>query len=106
MDIVGIVLDFMHVHNFHYRLANGVKMFIFCANNSSSRYTDNRKQDTLFPDEGPTDGLDATTVTTESKYSIDITKSRKKVCLSLHCNASNNFSIQWGENLSFQSIGP
>ena len=34
--------------------------------------------------------LDDTIIMTEAKYSVDITKSRKKIILSLHYNASNS----------------
>ena len=36
--------------------------------------------------EGPTQGLDDTTITAEAKYPINFTQSRKKIVLSLHCN--------------------
>ena len=35
-----------------------------------------------------TDGLDDTTITAGAKYSVNITKSRKEICLSLHYNAA------------------
>ena len=39
----------------------------------------------------PTDGLGDTKITAEAEYSVNISKSRKKICLSLQCNASNSF---------------
>ena len=39
--------------------------------------------------QGPTDGLDDATITAEIKYSINITKSKMKICLNLHYNQSN-----------------
>ena len=51
---------------------------IFGAGNSSSTYTNNRKINILVNDEGPTDRLDNTT-RAEVKYSVNITKSRKKI---------------------------
>ena len=39
--------------------------------------------------QGPADGLDDATITAEIKYSINITKSKKKICLNLHYNQSN-----------------
>ena len=40
-------------------------------------YVGNKKKDILVPCEGPTDGLDEMKITTEAKYSINITKSKK-----------------------------
>ena len=54
-------------------------------------HADNRKKDILVLCEGPTDGLDDTSVTAEAKYSVNITMSREKICLSLHYNAVNSF---------------
>ena len=38
----------------------------------------------MILDEDSTQGLDDTTLTAETKYSINFTDSRKNVCLSLH----------------------
>ena len=43
--------------------------------------------------EAPAQGLDDTTILTEAKYSINNTKSRKKICLSLHYHAGNSFCM-------------
>ena len=40
-----------------------------------------------------TDGLDDTTITAEAKYSVNITNSIKKICLSLFYNAANSFFV-------------
>ena len=45
-------------------------------------YTDNGKIGKC-----PTDGLEDSTITAEAKYSVNITKLRKKICL--------NFTLQW-----------
>ena len=42
---------------------------------------DNRKKDILVLGEGTTDGLDITAATVKDKYSVNITTSRKKICL-------------------------
>ena len=63
MDVVVMVFDLMLVHNFSCQMVNGGGGG--CYNN--------------------------TTITVDAKYSINITKSRKKVCLSLHYNGSNSF---------------
>ena len=38
-----------------------------------------------------TDGLDDTTIMVHAKYSLNITRTRKKIYLSLHYNAANSF---------------
>lgn len=63
---------------------------IFGGDNSSSRHIDNGKK---YPNSwwiNSTDQLNDTTITTKAEYSVNITKSRKKICLSLHYNASNS----------------
>ena len=57
--------------------------------NSLSLHTDYRKEDILVLDEGPVNGLDDTSVTTETRYFINITKSRDK--FSLHFNSVDSF---------------
>ena len=68
---------------------NGLKKFLFF--DSSSVYADKRKKDILVLGESPTDRLDDTTITAEAKFSITITKSKKKIILSLHYNGGNGF---------------
>ena len=58
---------------------------------SSSVHVDDKKKDILVRGEGPTQGLDGTTLTTEKKYSINFTKSGRKFCLSLHYNGANSY---------------
>ena len=58
--------------------------------NSLSLHAHDRKKDILVLDERPTNGLDDTLTTREAKHSVNIAKSRKKLCLSLHCNATNH----------------
>ena len=41
---------------------------IFGVDMSSSVHVDNKKKDILLPGEGPTQGLDGTTLTAEKKY--------------------------------------
>ena len=41
--------------------------------------------------EGPTQGLDGTTLTSEKKYSINFTVTGMKFCLSLTYNGSNSY---------------
>ena len=45
----------------------------------------------LILGEGPTQGLDDTTLTAEAKYPINFTQSGKRFVVSLHYNVSNSF---------------
>ena len=56
---------------------------------SSSTHINNKKKDILFLGKGPTQGLEHT-LTAEKMYSIDFTVTKKKFCLSLHCNGANS----------------
>ena len=58
---------------------------------ASSVHIDNKEKDILILGERPTQGLDDTTLTAESKYSINFTQSRKRFVLGLHYNESNSF---------------
>ena len=57
----------------------------------SSAHVDNQGKDILILGEGPTQGLDDTTLTAEEKYPINFTQSGKRFVLSLHYNGSNSF---------------
>ena len=58
---------------------------------SSCVHVDNKKKDILILGEGPTQGLDGTTLTAEKRYSINFTVTRKKFCLSLYYNGANSY---------------
>ena len=58
---------------------------------NSSVHIDNKNKDILTLGEGPTQGLDDTTLTAEAKYPINLTQSGKRLVLSLHFNGSNSF---------------
>ena len=47
----------------------------------------------LILGEGPTKGLDDTTLTAETKYPINFTHLGKRFALSLHCNGNNSFLV-------------
>ena len=53
-------------------------------------YDDNKEKDILIFGEGPTQGLDDTTLTAEAKYPINFTQSEKSFVLSLHYHGSNS----------------
>ena len=58
---------------------------------SSSVNVDKNKKDILILGEGPTQGLDDTTLIAEKNYSISFTVTRKKFCLNLHYNGANSY---------------
>ena len=58
---------------------------------SSSVHIDNKGRDTLILGEGPTQGLDDTTLTAEAKDAINFTQLRKRFALSVRYNGSNSF---------------
>ena len=57
---------------------------------SSSVHVDNKKKYILMLGKGPTQGLEHK-ITTEKMYSINFTVTKKKFCLSLHCNGGNSY---------------
>ena len=66
----------------------GNNAIIFGVDMSSSVHVDNKKNDILILGEGPTQGLEGTTLTAEKMYLINFTAAKKKFCLSLHYNFS------------------
>ena len=54
-------------------------------------HIDNKNKNNLILGEGPTQGLDDTTLTAEAKYLINFTQSGKRFVLSLHYNGSKSF---------------
>ena len=64
-----------------------------------SVHVDNKKKDDLILGEGPTQGLDGTTLTAEKLYSINFTKNNKKFCLSLHYNGASSYLFVNGKEI-------
>ena len=60
----------------------GKNVIIFGADMSSYVHIDNKNKDILILDEGPTQRLDDTRLTTEAKYPISFTKSGKRFVFS------------------------
>ena len=81
----------IRVQNFHYLIPYGRNAIIFGADLNSSVHIDNKGKDIFILGEGPTQGLDDTTLTAEAKYPINFTQSGKRFLLSLHYNGSNSF---------------
>ena len=71
----------------------GKNVIIFGADMSSSVDMGNKRKDILILGEGPTQGLDDTTLTVQAIYPNNFTQSGKRVVLSLHYNGSNSFLI-------------
>ena len=58
-----------------------------------------KNKDDLILNEGPTQRLDDTTLTTEEKYPINFTQPRKRFVLSLYYNGSNSFLFLRGTKI-------
>ena len=69
----------------------GKIVIIFGADMSSFSHIDNKGKDILILGEGPTQGLDDTTLTAEAKYPINFTQLRKRFVLNLYYTGSNSF---------------
>ena len=69
----------------------GKKVIIFGAAMSSSVYIDNKNKDLLILGEGPTQGLDDNTLTSEAIYPISLAQPSKRFVLSLHYIGNNRF---------------
>ena len=68
-----------------------IKIIIFGADMSSSVHIDNKGKDILILGEGPTQGLNDTTLTAEAIYPINLTQPNKRFILSLYYNGNNSF---------------
>ena len=64
---------------------------IFGVDMSSSVHANNKNKDILIPGKRQTKGLENISLTAESEYSINFSRSERKFCLSLHYNGSNGF---------------
>ena len=76
---------------FHCQLVNCIKLLVLLVWIIVHQDELIIEKNTQFLGEGPTDGLDNTAAAAGAKYSVDLTKSRKEICLSLHYNATNSF---------------
>ena len=68
----------------------GKNVIIFGADMSSSVHVDNKKKDILVLGEGPSQGVDNTTITAKATYPISFTESGKRLVSSFHYNGSNS----------------
>ena len=65
---------------------------------SFSAHIDNNKKDILVLGIGPTQVLEHT-LTAEKMYSINVTMTKKKYCLSLHYNGANSYLFVNGPDI-------
>ena len=87
-----MVLDLILVH-FEWRFEWSKNVVIFGVNYSSSVHTDNKKKKILVLGEGKTQRLDDTSISAETRYSINFPRSQRTFCLSHNYNGSNSFSF-------------
>ena len=64
----------------------GKNIIIFGVDLISYVHIDNKNKDILILGEGPTQGLNDTTLTAEARYPINFTQPNKRFLLSLHYN--------------------
>ena len=76
----------------------GQNVLIFGVDMSSSSHIDNKKKDTLVLGKGPRQGLEHT-LTAEKMYSIHLTVTKKKFCLSLYYNGANSYLFVNGSEI-------
>ena len=73
---------------------------------SSSIPIDNKNKDILVLGRRPTQGLESTLIA-EKMYSINVTVTKKKFCLSLHYNGANSYLFVNGtEIIKFEAEDP
>ena len=58
---------------------------------SSFEHANKKNKDILILGKGERKGLDNTILTAEAEYSINLSRSQRKFCLSLHYYGSNSF---------------
>ena len=71
---------------------------IFVVNNSSSSYSDNRKNNFLILSKNPTIGINGS-FGSQKSFSIDFAKANSKFLLSLHYNADNSYFFVNGKEI-------
>ena len=71
----------------------GKDVIIFGADMSSSVHFSNKNKDILILGEGPTQGLDDTTLAAKAMYPNNFTQPKKRFVLSLDYNGNNSLSF-------------
>ena len=72
---------------------------IFGVDNSSSSYSDNRKNNCLILDKGLTFGINGSFRAPEKEFDINSNKANTKFCLSLHYNDDNSYLFVHGKEI-------
>ena len=94
----GITLHGAGSWNFDNSFARNV--VIVGVNNSSSPHADNHKNNFSVLGEGPTSDINWSFGSSEKKFSINFSKAKTKLCLSLHYNGDNSYFLLMEKNLS------
>ena len=89
-SVYGIVFDRRSNFSFPYG-GFGQNIIIFWVDMNSSIHIDNKGKDILILGKGPTQGLGENSLTAEKMYSINLTLTKNKFCLSLHYNGANSY---------------
>ena len=80
----------------------GQNVIIFGVDMSSSVHVDNKKNDILILGKSSTQGLGGYSLTAEKLYSVNFTVTRKRFCLSWHCNGTNSYLFLNGTEIKFK----
>ena len=93
--------------NFSYPTGSfGKNAIMFGADMSSSTHANNKTGNILVLSKESIQGIDATTIYAEKKYSINFSATRTRLCLSLHYNGDNSYLFVNGkEMVKFKAKG-
>ena len=97
MDTVVMAKELMYVHNFHGQMVVYLKMLLFLELIIvllRMLIIRKIKKDILVLGDGPTKGLDDTTITADANYSINFTMPYNGCNKFLICQCSKNISIE------------
>ena len=94
----GIGFDLKRTFS-HPSAGTGANVVIFGADMSSSVNANNKTKSILTLGKGFTQGLEDTTFYAEKMYSMNLTATRKKFCLSLHYNGDNSYLLVNGTEI-------
>ena len=92
-----IAFDTAGSWSFGYDFARNV--VIFGVDHSSSSHTDNRKNNFLVLDDGPTVDINGKVGTAEGNFSIDFSKAKAEFCLSLNYKGDNSYLFVNGKEI-------
>ena len=96
----GYVIGFDRKGSFSFPSGGfGQNVIIFGADMNSSIHIDNKGKDILILGLGPTQGLGENSLTAEKMYSINLTITKNKFCLSSHNNGANSYLFVSGKEI-------